>query len=532
MKFCSLYRYLSGRKCVIYCPEGQDFYIQKNTGINYCLPCHSECHCCNGPSNTQCWMCKHYKDIDACVEKCPNNRPMIYQQQCRSVCPLLEYNGKCVDDCGPDRFEYNGTCVEECPLHSKYIRKRKCSETCNGYLNGNYCEETCPNQLELIYNNTCVDKCPESHSIVENRHCVDHCAGFLYQSQCLRKCPGVLPHLKGRCMIVCPKSHPYIDPISRQCTDDCSGYIFDGKCVLKCPPDTYINETSCRQCHDQCKTIYYFPMDRSRATCHGPTSRDCTVCKQFRYQGVCVKKCENAYRYTVAGSKECFAGCPPGKASWPNSTLCLDLCTINGISYYKFNSTCVKECPSSEPFVFNRTCHMSCPNETAMWLDSFSCMRKCVLNNITYFNFNGICVRKCPQIAPFSAKGKCFRKCPQGMLRWYDSTICTNDCKHNGTLFYNASGRCVIKCPSSAPYTDEQGNCLTQCPHGTVWWPDTKKCKANCYRNKTQFFKINGTCVTECPPNMQYIVKDDHECLDKCPGNMSWWPDHKLNMCQ
>lgn len=66
-----MYRYLSGTKCVLTCPDS--FYGDKTSST--CKSCEPSCFNCTGSLNTNCTACKGTLFLNSgnkCLNSCPN----------------------------------------------------------------------------------------------------------------------------------------------------------------------------------------------------------------------------------------------------------------------------------------------------------------------------------------------------------------------------------------------------------------------------------------------------------------------------
>ena len=120
--------------------NSNEFLFATPSGEFICLPCHSECNGCTGPSNSDCTKCKNF------------NNTFIGENECTSLCPYGTYadgqnectacHAQCTDCTGPgssnctgcleDSMNSDGVsiCVPTCPVWQLYdISKSSCALT-------------------------------------------------------------------------------------------------------------------------------------------------------------------------------------------------------------------------------------------------------------------------------------------------------------------------------------------------------------------------------------------------------------------
>ncbi|XP_076237917.1 insulin receptor [Calliopsis andreniformis] len=101
------------------CPEGL-CWSEKHCQITEKPKCHEQCLGeCRGPSDSDCYVCKHFRHEGKCVEKCPNDLYSYLARRCvsRDECYKLNRVKRVfyfLED-GQAWRPFNGSCITHCP---------------------------------------------------------------------------------------------------------------------------------------------------------------------------------------------------------------------------------------------------------------------------------------------------------------------------------------------------------------------------------------------------------------------------------
>ncbi|CAL1676444.1 unnamed protein product [Lasius platythorax] len=98
------------------CPDGYCWTAQHCQLLERSR-CHEQClGKCYGPSDTECYVCKHYRHDGRCIENCPSNlyaylsRRCISKDECQKMNQVRRFS-KTEETWRP----FNGSCVTQCP---------------------------------------------------------------------------------------------------------------------------------------------------------------------------------------------------------------------------------------------------------------------------------------------------------------------------------------------------------------------------------------------------------------------------------
>ena len=119
----------------------------------------------------------------------------------------------------------------------------------------------------------CVDKDARGYG---SRGASDDNQGIIFpvEIECgAQPCP---PYVPDREVICVHCSLPHI----------CCPLRWENECVSECPRNSFVDGRSCKPCHEQCNSLY---------SCVGPTSKDCTVCANFKLNKTCVEDCPSGF---------------------------------------------------------------------------------------------------------------------------------------------------------------------------------------------------------------------------------------------
>jgi len=264
---CPNNTYISGKNCVMFCPNG--FYINFLTQTCV-LP--SAC-----PSN-------HFANnqTTSCVSACTNGTfGDTATRQCLTACYGTNYADPltrlCSASCtaGLIRNAATLTCVSSCAVGSFYnILNSSCTATCQSpYFadpQSHACVLVCPSNPMTFASaspvRACVSTCPSSAPWFDmiSRVCTATCPTNTYQYSvnvsCVSFCPFPYFLLSSACVLNCSNNgtlNMYSDTTTHTCVNTCPiGYFSDPttyKCVLACPinPIRYYADSS-RRCLTTC----------------------------------------------------------------------------------------------------------------------------------------------------------------------------------------------------------------------------------------------------------------------------------------
>ncbi|XP_069108040.1 proprotein convertase subtilisin/kexin type 5-like [Argopecten irradians] len=247
---------------------------------------------------------------------------------------------------------------------------------------------------------------------------------------------------------------------------------------------------------------------------------------------ICVQSCVNPRPYLC--NNTCFGTCPFNCYLYNNT--CLGNCSEVGKLNYRgtcvtdcpssdnviYNNTCMWSCPAKLPFIFNSTCHSKCPSTHPLHLpdDSFwntiTCVKNCPKYSSYQLEFNGTCVKTCPESAIYF-NGSCLERCPYShKFNITRSTYryryqCVSSCKDYN--LFSLDVNCVPLCPNFSI----NSSCVARCPesHSFVYHERAgrsqcvKECPANTYT-------ISNKCYKQCPDPL-VSFRGNLSCLQRCP---------------
>lgn len=155
----------SNNECVSSCPVNA--YASAN---GTCMPCHSECVGCFGPSDSECAACRHAVDGVQCVPVCPVGKYAAVGGVCATC------NAQCLTSAG-----CTGPRDIDCAVCAAFGRnvsgEVQCVAQCASVEYANIVTSTC-----VACNAECLDGCNGTTA----SDCVGRCAHFKLGSQCVR----------------------------------------------------------------------------------------------------------------------------------------------------------------------------------------------------------------------------------------------------------------------------------------------------------------------------------------------------------
>ena len=223
---------------------------------------------------------------------------------------------------------------------------------------------------------------------------------IFYNGKCVSSCPSTkyFPDIRHkRCELCHPGCSRCYGPNKWDCMECRGNYtLVEGTCVLHCDAASYADDMmgKCQPCNEICKT------------CSGPTQYNCTSCGNGTYHdtesNTCVEKCTEGYYGQDATCYSCHHTCIACKSAGENSCLsCFE-------PRFRFNSSCIKSCPSGTYMakIGNYTVCRPCSNACV------SCMGPSDAN-----------CTSCPT-AMYLQTGRCLSECSEGFVKDFATKTC------------------------------------------------------------------------------------------------------------
>jgi len=536
-----------------------------------------------------------------CKRSCEEDYKYYYEDKkiCRNSCDTLYKSSPseienendqfiCVSQCASGQKVYNNTCYNVCPKteESKIYKEKlndkssliveKCVKDCSNHLSSNstnYCYDECPSNENYKYNNTCWENCPEgTFANPITKECHNGCPEGLnfYDiidgiKMCKIKCPSnkfVLSNETngGMCFDKCPSDYNYIGG-SNTCLKSCSEqpdlgqYIIEidhsdeypiYKCSFSCGENYTVIET--KECHSECPNGSYTSPNKM---CY---SKNCSINSDYPFSTiddngnkVCAKKCHK--NETIFGDdKICGDKCNNENEVIDYDGKCVSKCENSYYKYYE-DGKCVQKCSEGKKSLKNNTCVESCTNNEN-FVEGTECKTSCDSGHFQKYNDTTketICVEKCDPEEFYYETGsiyniyKCLPECNTGDYIIEGTQICVKECSSQYYTYFNETDkRCVLKCPSDKPFSDQrtcnkecpktgnkyhiegETNCRYSCPEGSKI--DNNVCKSICPEGKFLDFK-GENCIAECIGNYLYYIEGINQCLRECPIKNGYFID-------
>ena len=513
--------YIDSRKiCLDKCPEYE--IKQKLTNADNTYECLKNCG-----------IKYIFKENEAsepeCKENCPQEMPYIGKDNvCKTSCS--EEDGvyfylktkivgppeyqifQCVDGCNPDNvYKYRAInndkrcykdcdetgqflylaadeniCYDDC-LKSEHNKFRLTQHDSSNNEIGKVCTTGCETTLDKYWgeNKVCVDNCDKlgPNKLLDGTRCVDKCGEYNPQNKyqldttCVDDCsrdtqnPQRLRYSKTNyiCKLKCG-TEEYLIQETNECVTNCSDYID----LLLDTPTAPATLTGEKACVHSCESInkFYYP---TRKMCLTKCNNDDKVVDGLN---MCVNNCAEIKNYIETNDNYYLS---EGDGTYSDAT---------STHYDK----CVKECPSSKPYIDNDICVDQCPSERKYFVQSD-------------INIDKKCLIDCPDTYPY------YTKITDANNK--DHYPCEADC----TGYY-------------VPNFDDNINaklCLPSCTDTTsgikfklVYTKDNKEmreCYESCPDEFKYHFDINAdgvsdnNCYKECPQEAPYHKKGETLCL-------------------
>ena len=477
-----------GKECVKNCPDDKPYYNEKD------YTCYS--------------LCSNTPDVPFSVIE-------NTEKKCDVKCPENQYfqNDKiCVDDCSGFNDIINdqdNSCVHSCKINSYYKFLKNVIVTNDPPNTRKHCVNSCTKYTSHDYYCYEGEICPKPYNYINGNECQEKCPDNLYANPIDDNDP---PN-EYKCQISCDSGYfHYKDEYI--CFKDCKpGYGVENSdiCVRSC------NELSNNQVH----YYSYSPEKTDNAGSNGENTDKINICvtecpsdKPFKdIDDTCSEKCKfNGYQYYTLLDKICLSNCIG--------------------EYYKKNEAddekgyeCLKECPTDKYLNESNFCVGNCKEESNIGIYSSKTEKKCVkkCGEKEYIE-DFTCVSSCPtgdNSNKYIIGQNCVKYC-SGEKKYYIGTF-----EHGETDLNNY---CYIDCPIDYQFYEEIEEEETQ-TDGSLIQIETGKCKGSCegyYISSKDSNIIAKQCVEECPvdKNYKYYVKYNNthkECFEICPNGLDYF---------
>ena len=304
-------------------------------------------------------------------------------------------------------FECSGIIQENYYLDGSTGEYKKCYDTCKkcsgpGDETNHNCDQCIDNYIflkdPLVKENNCLIKCDNYYYFDENNK---------YSCTQSNKCPDnyKLIKKKEKCINDCVNDNKYIYEYNNECVDDCpvnikkddedkkclalcpsNKFEYENTCVANCPSDKYKIYTDRNICTDNIPENYYYldeinqiykPCYDTCLKCYGSGNKDNNNCKE----------CKPDFIPLFEPNKE--KNCLPCKFNYyiaDNSYFCTDSsdCPINHKNIIREKNRCTNKCKNDNiyQYEYNNICLEKCPNGTYYT----ETVKVCYDNNITKEN--------------------------------------------------------------------------------------------------------------------------------------------------
>ena len=436
----------------------ENYYLDNNEHIY--KECYQKCNKCSklgDENNNNCDECKNnyrfYNEdslkANNCYLKCENKYYIIKNNEvsCVNSCEqeynkLIEQKNKCIDNCQYDNkyiYEYNNKCYEECPSGMKTdIEEKKCYNSCHNYKfeYKNKCYSDCPYNTYRVFNNRniCLDTKPDNYYKDNNdniyKECYERCKKCskfgdaddnncdeckndftfvedtsLKENNCYEKCENyyyINENKKYNCVNSCPDNYNKLIEPKKKCIDNCQKdnkyiYEYNNKCLEECPSDTKTDVEE-KKCYISCHEYKFEYNNTCLSDCPNNTYR------VFMNRNICLKSINESYYLDERDKiyKLCFKNCQKcyGEGNKTNNN-CIEC--KNGFILLKdpnIENNCF-ECNNLYYIDGANTLHCTedyncIPNHKKYVLEKSKCINLCQNDNIYNLEYNGNCLKNCP----------------------------------------------------------------------------------------------------------------------------------------
>ena len=441
-----------------------------------CLPCHSSCKLCNGPTSSNCTQChndhRYYLSNGQCIFKtnCQTGQyfdsRVLECRKCHETCAKCKGHDKtdCIS-CTSDRRLKGGKCVniDQICQNGEYFSK----DTNSCALCSPECTQ-CDNELNCLQCNvgSFLYSKHVGHSLMNKTFCVHSCPNGYYGNE--------ISHICTKCSSVCATCTDF-----NFCTSCVQTGVHsdNGVCPQPCASHQFYNSLTkgCESCPVNCTSCI--------------NSTVCTSCSQNYFLdmfGQCLPQCQNnSVQNPVTGQCEtttCHETCLT--CVGPKFNQCLS-CRLPQLMYH---NTCLDSCPEGHYSTDRRycvQCHPSC--ETCEGQTEGEC-QSC--RNGLFLDHNH-CLSSCRSGSFASERGMCV-PCSKGCILCNNSSFCIK-CRE-GLILSTTSQTCKLKCPDN--YHDIDDVCkpdLTSFLLRSL--PTTTSLASPIFNNSTIITSINAWTV-------------------------------------
>ena len=384
------YTYIDGAimKCVAHCNITTYEFISSNK--TNCVPsCESISEVIKEGTNECMTNCEapysfYDESTNICMKECDRLIVEGTPDKCVNVCPPdkpLKYNNICVSQCNDRAKAYinvvDNTCVSECSTGYEYLYED----------NGIYkCYAQCPSNYENGNSKICVDSCQSPYPYTQ--HCITSLTNCGSYKRCTSKCENPLPYLDELadncvencgmkftfgtellCVDSCRDPYPYLIVGQNKCTNECKslgmyinelqnmcvfscppGYGIqqnDHLCVATCPPPTIIRDFNTGYCINGCSNNQFY--DLTYHTCKTQCDADSYAIPEINQCTSSITGCITNYEYKLSDMNICVSEC--GYLGYDltdsdNKECLKDCSSSNYHAFYKLNNKCVTDCPA------------------------------------------------------------------------------------------------------------------------------------------------------------------------------------------
>jgi len=248
---------------------------------------------------------------------------------------------------------------------------------------GDYCVKDCPGSHPYTqYDKECVASCYNEYKLQETK-CLPNCTAPYALMSDSKTCSNACTYRRQSdgllvCVDSCTQGEFHNITNGRtECVaacDDSEYKLVDGKKVCQQCGTHYIQETSARQCVDNCADTDVLVKTNLTYTKYTPGTKEMTKCHTGNcesagagvpYMGderICVSSCTHFYKI-VNGAKECVNNCTDGQA-YKNMGLqreCVSNCPLaSATTSYNGIPECVGTCPTDKKYKDGKNCSTTC----------------------------------------------------------------------------------------------------------------------------------------------------------------------------
>ena len=427
------------------------------------------------------------------VEDCRNSETRPYHNEtdktCYSSCEKYIKGYECVESCDDSYIdEETGTCVDQCPINLNRgfaNETTKICVTCNisqGFYKASdrNCSSSCPVGYYHNFNdNFCFEQECQEHSSYKYHYENEY---VCYES-CLNINNSILFEKNYTCFMTDPGSdlnYTY----KYKTNENITKYIMESELLTECYANNlkYINESEseCMEdCPDNINTYKILPTANKMGECIQINDNDFST------------KC----KYYNKSSNICSNTCKFFEIKYDGTTFAID------------GENCVENCTSGYyKNIEDRSCISSCEEYTDN--STMQCVSRCEKGFFEIMDDKKYCVEKCNKtddngisFANYLTTGECQQTCPNETRYSLETT--------------NDHQLCLENCPSDKPY--HKGNfCVKECDYYS-----NGDCAENC--TGYEYILLGNICSNDtCRQNAPFYYLDNSNlkiCNTSCPDN-------------